>query len=74
LRSIPTDSKENIKNERLLDEFTNNPDFRVSVQSQLSKLNEKEVYEENVRQRAKILEQEERLKKERSAIEKKLNR
>ena len=74
MRSIPTDSKENIKNERLLDEFTNNPGFRVSVQSQLSKLNEKKVYEENVRQRAKILEQEERLKKERNAIEKKLNR
>jgi hypothetical protein len=58
----------------ILDEFTNNPGFRVSVQSQLSKLNEKKVYEENVRQRAKILEQEERLKKERNAIEKKLNR
>jgi len=44
LRNIPTDSSENIKNERLLDEFTNNPDFRVSVQSQLSKLNDREVY------------------------------
>ncbi len=44
LRNIPTDSTENIKNERLLDEFTNNSDFRVSVQSQLSKLNEREAY------------------------------
>ena len=44
LRNIPADSTENIKNERLLDEFTNNPDFRVSVQSQLSKLNDREVY------------------------------
>jgi len=44
LRNIPADSSENIKNERLLDEFTNNPDFRVSVQSQLSKLNDREVY------------------------------
>ena len=44
LRSIPADSTGNIKNERILDEFTNNPDFRVSVQSQLSKLNEREVY------------------------------
>lgn len=44
LRNIPADSTENIKNERLLDEFTNNPNFRVSVQSQLSKLNDREVY------------------------------
>jgi hypothetical protein len=44
LRNIPADSTENIKNERLLDEFTNNSDFRVSVQSQLSKLNDSEVY------------------------------
>jgi DNA mismatch repair ATPase MutS len=44
LRSIPAGSTENIRNERLLDEFTNNPDFRVSVQSLLSKLNEREVY------------------------------
>ncbi|MFZ4724496.1 MAG: MutS-related protein [Paludibacter sp.] len=44
LRNIPADSSENIKNERLLDEFTNNPDFRVSVQRQLSKLNDREVY------------------------------
>ena len=44
LRNIPADSTENIKNERLLDEFANNSDFRVSVQSQLSKLNDREVY------------------------------
>ena len=44
LRNIPAYSTANIKNERLLDEFTNNPDFRVSVQSQLSKLNDREVY------------------------------
>lgn len=31
-------------------------------------------FEENVKQRARILEQEERLKRERSAIEKKINR
>lgn len=44
LRNIPVDSVENINNERLLDEFTNNSDFRVSVQSQLTKLNDREVY------------------------------
>lgn len=44
LRNIPADSTENIKNEKLLDEFTNNPDFRVTVQSQLCKLNDREVY------------------------------
>jgi len=44
LRDIPSDSTKNIKNERLLDEFTNNSDFRVSVQSQLSKLNDREVF------------------------------
>jgi len=44
LRNIPLDPAENIKHESLLDEFTNNPDFRVSVQDQLSKLNEREVY------------------------------
>ena len=44
LRSIPTDSRVNIRNEKLLDEFKNNADFRVSVQSQLSKLNDREVY------------------------------
>lgn len=44
LRNIPVDSTENSRNERLLDEFTNNADFRVSVQSQLSKLNDREVF------------------------------
>ena len=44
LRNIPVDSTENIRNERLLDEFTNNADFRVSVQSQLRKLNDREVF------------------------------
>ena len=44
LRNIPADSTENIRNERLLGEFTNNADFRISVQSQLSKLNDREVY------------------------------
>ena len=44
LRNIPADSTESTRNERLLDEFANNSDFRVSVQSQLSKLNDKDVY------------------------------
>jgi len=44
LRNIPTDSTEYIRREKLVDEFTNNPDFRLSVQSQLSKLNDREVY------------------------------
>lgn len=44
LRNILADSTGNIKNEKLLDEFSNNSDFRVSVQSQLSKLNDREVY------------------------------
>lgn len=44
LRSIPVVSTENIKNERLLDEITNNSDFRVFVQSKLNKLNNSEVY------------------------------
>jgi len=44
LRNIPKDSGINSRNEKLVDEFTNNPDFRLSVQSQLSKLNDTEVY------------------------------
>ncbi len=44
LRNIPAHSTENIKNERLLDEFTNDTNFRVSVQSQLNKLNDRDVY------------------------------
>ncbi len=44
LRNIPADPIKNISNENLLEEFTNNSDFRVSVQRQLSKLNHWEVY------------------------------
>ncbi len=44
LRNIPAGSSDNIRNERMLDEFTNNPDFRVSVQSKLNKLNDREVF------------------------------
>jgi len=44
LRTIPLHSSKNALHEKLIGEFTNNPDFRVSVQSQLSKLNEREVY------------------------------
>ena len=44
LRNIPIGSTQNSRNEKLLDEFTNNADFRVSVQSQLSKLNDREVF------------------------------
>ncbi len=44
LRIIPANSTENIEREKLLHEFTKNPDFRVSVQSQLNKLNDREGY------------------------------
>lgn len=44
LRNIPSNPSENSGNERLLNEFTNNTDFRLSVQSQLIKLNDTEVY------------------------------
>lgn len=44
LRNIPKVPSENRRNEKLLNEFTNNSDFRVAVQSQLSKLNDREVY------------------------------
>jgi DNA mismatch repair ATPase MutS len=44
LRSIPTDSTEVSKYEKLIREFTNNPGFRVNIQSQLSKLNSNETY------------------------------
>lgn len=33
LRNIPNNASENIKNEKLIDEFTNNPNFRVLVQN-----------------------------------------
>lgn len=44
LRNIPKNASENIENEKLIDEFTNNPNFRVLVQSQLSQLNDRESY------------------------------
>lgn len=44
LRNIPVGSTGNMRNEKLLKEFTNNTDLRVSVQSQLNKLNDREVY------------------------------
>ena len=44
LRNIPADSVDNIQNERLINEFTNNSDVRVSVQFQVNKLNDREVY------------------------------
>ena len=44
LRVIPFDSEENVGQEKLIEEFTNNPDFRVSVQNQLCKLNESETF------------------------------
>jgi len=44
LRNIPLNSTNNIRDEKLMAEFTTNSDFRVSVQSQLSKLKDIEVY------------------------------
>lgn len=44
LRSIPLNPKEIYNNENLINEFTNNQDFRVFVQSQLSKLNDYNAY------------------------------
>jgi len=44
LRNIPSDSTENRNHEKLLEEFTTDSEFRLSVQGQLSKLNEREVY------------------------------
>jgi hypothetical protein len=44
LRTIPLHHTENTIHEKLIEEFSNNRDFRVSVQFQLSKLNEREVY------------------------------
>ena len=44
LRNIPADWAENNRNERLIQEFINDPDFRVDVQRQLSKLNDREAY------------------------------
>ncbi len=44
LRNIPTDSIENFLQEKFIAEFTNNPTLRVSVQSQLHKLNDNETF------------------------------
>jgi hypothetical protein len=44
LRNIPVDSVGNINQERLLDEFTKNSHFRVLVQNQLTKLNDREAF------------------------------
>jgi DNA mismatch repair ATPase MutS len=44
LRTFPSDFTDTCKHEKLLEEFKNKPDFRVSVQHQLSKLKESEVY------------------------------
>lgn len=44
LRTIPLQNIDNTIHEKLSEEFTNHPDFRVSVQDQLSKLNEREGY------------------------------
>jgi len=57
LRNIPADTIKNLNNERLLDEFTRNPDFRVSVQSQLKKLNDRDVFYISTLFKDKILKQ-----------------
>ncbi len=44
LRTIPINSDETELHEKLIDKLTNNPDFRVNIQSQLAKLNEKEAF------------------------------
>ena len=44
LRNIPLLPTDNAMHEKLLDEFMNNSDFRVSVQSKLGKLTDQEVY------------------------------
>ncbi len=44
LRTIPLDSEDNNVHENLMDELTNNSDFRVFIQSQLSKLNDRDAY------------------------------
>jgi len=44
LRNIPLLPTDNGMHEKLLDEFMNNSDFRVSVQSKLGKLTDQEVY------------------------------
>jgi DNA mismatch repair ATPase MutS len=44
LRIIPFGSEEYVGQEKLIEEFINNPDFRVTVQNQLCKLNESETF------------------------------
>ena len=44
LKVIPPDSKEINRNEKLIREFSNNPDFRIYIQHLLGKLNEKETF------------------------------
>jgi DNA mismatch repair ATPase MutS len=44
LRTIPLHACQNAIHERLFEEFSTNADFRVSVQTKLGRLNEKEAY------------------------------
>jgi DNA mismatch repair ATPase MutS len=44
IRTIPLESNAIAVQEKLIEEITNNPDFRVSLQSQLSKLNAPEAF------------------------------
>ncbi len=44
LRTISSDSQENTSQEPLIGDFVNNPEFRVSIQTKLSKLNESEAF------------------------------
>ena len=44
LRTIPFKTTKNSIHEKLMEEFTNNSDFRVSVQGLLNKLKDREVY------------------------------
>lgn len=44
LRTIPSETDDNIRNEKLIDFFSENPDFRISVQKQLKRLNNYDVF------------------------------
>ncbi|HAF30425.1 MAG TPA: DNA mismatch repair protein MutS [Bacteroidales bacterium] len=44
LRTIPLNDEKTIDHEKLIDEFSNNQNFRVSVQEQLSKLSDRDSY------------------------------
>jgi len=44
LRTFPVNANENEEKEKYINEFIQNADFRLSIQSQLSKLNENEAY------------------------------